>query len=539
VTLPVAIVGAGPVGLTTALGLAHYGVPFVLFEDEDRLSTETKAGTTLSRSLEIWRRFGVVASVLRRSMRVDEIGDIDRQTNQPRQTVELSVLANETRFPFVINLPQQDMEPALAEPVREQLHLAHRLVRFEQKSDRVVLHLKTPSGETTAEASYLLGCDGGRSTVREQLGIAAEGKSLPVKYSLVDLEVDLDIANPRDYPHLAYFSDAREWMVLVRHPHCWRFLFPLPPGKNEPSAEELRDKVLSFIGEVEHVRVLGKVTYQVHHRVATQWRGGRVFLMGDAAHLITPMWALGINTGLLDSSNLCWRLAWHLRGWADERLLDGYEREQKPVALLGAGEMAESARRYIGKESEGAPDIAADAWGNACTRAMLGVRLDVDGHGDWSMLKHTREPPLRPGDRIPDWPLQSPAGGELRVHDLTADGFAALYFADARRRPEIPDNTSPALRHYLVSRWDAPFDCGLRERALFDPGGAFARRVGCPGGTLVLVRPDEHIAAIEPIAPGAAERLYTTVVGRAPPPAMELAATPPPGAGSSPPSRAG
>jgi 3-(3-hydroxy-phenyl)propionate hydroxylase len=91
------------------------------------------------------------------------------------------------------------------------------------------------------------------------------------------------------------------------------------------------------------------------------------------------------------------------------------------------------------------------------------------------------------------------------------------YFADARRRPEIPDNTSPALRHYLVSRWDAPLDSGLRERALFDPGGAFERRVGCPAGTLVLVRPDEHIAAIEPIAPGAAERRYAAIVGRAPP----------------------
>jgi 3-(3-hydroxy-phenyl)propionate hydroxylase len=127
VSLPVAIVGAGPVGLTTALGLKHYGIPFVLFEDEDRLSTETKAGTTLSRSLEIWRRFGAASSVLQRSMRVDEIGDIDRQTNQPRRTVQLSVLAHETRFPFVINLPQQDMEPALAEPVRGQLHLAHQL----------------------------------------------------------------------------------------------------------------------------------------------------------------------------------------------------------------------------------------------------------------------------------------------------------------------------------------------------------------------------------------------------------------------------
>jgi len=513
VTLPVAIVGAGPVGLTTALGLAHYGIPFMLFEDEERLSTETKAGTTLSRSLEIWRRFGAASTVLERALRVDEIGDIDRQTNQPRRPVQLSVLARETRYPFVINLPQQDMEPALAENISD-IRFGHRLVDFEQLGGRVVL---TFENGKAFEASHLLACDGGRSTVRERLGIPVQGESLPVKFSLVDMVVDLDIANPRDYPYLAYFSDPKEWMILVRHPHCWRFLFPLPPEREEPSAEELRDKVLSFIGEAKNVQVIGKVTYRVHHRVAKEWRRDRVFLMGDAAHLITPMWALGINTGLLDCSNLCWRLAWHLRGWADESVLDGYEREQKPVALLGAGEMAEAARRYMGNEGDSVSKLGADAWGNACTRSMLGVRLDVDGRSGWSMVKYEAEPRLQPGDRIPDWLLQSAQGREIRVHDLTSDGFAALYFTDARRRPELPQNRSPALQHYVISRWDTPPDSSLRERALFDPGGAFERRMGCAAGTLVLVRPDEHIAAIAPIAPGIAENLYQGIVGKPPP----------------------
>lgn len=515
-TLPVAIVGAGPVGLTTALGLQRYGIPFVLFEDEDRLSTETKAGTTLSRSLEIWRRFGVSTDILKKSMRVDEIGDIDRQTGQSRHPVLLSTLDRETRFPFVINLPQQDMEPVLAGPVVEHLRLSHRLLRFEQTPTSVILHMQTPEGERQLEASHLLGCDGGRSTVRDQLGVRVEGHSLPVKYSLVDLEMDLDIRNPRDYPYLAYFSDETEWMILVRHPHCWRFLFPLAPEKSEPSADELREKVMRFIGDASGVRVIGKVTYQVHHRVASRWRRDRVFLMGDAAHLITPMWALGINTGLLDCSNLTWRLAWFLRGWASEQILDGYEREQKPVALLGAGEMAESARLYVGKKGDIGETLGSNSWANACTRTMLGVRLDVAGTGDWSMVTTKKEPALRPGDRIPDWVLQDADGRQIRIHDLTDNCFVALHFVDPRRRPCLPSWSSPALKQYLVSRWDAPHDSGLRQHALFDPGGLFQTRSGCALGSMIVVRPDEHIAAIGDSFATAAEEIYTEIVGKAP-----------------------
>ena len=103
--LPVAVVGAGPIGLTTALGLAHYGVPFVLLEEDATLSADTKAGTTLTRTLEIWNRYGCVDEILAAALRIDEIGDIDRATNTPRASVQLAELVNDTQFPFVINLP--------------------------------------------------------------------------------------------------------------------------------------------------------------------------------------------------------------------------------------------------------------------------------------------------------------------------------------------------------------------------------------------------------------------------------------------------
>jgi len=146
---------------------------------------------------------------------------------------------------------------------------------------------------------------------------------------------------------------------------------------------------------------------------------------------------------------------------------------------------------------------------------MLGVRLDVDGRGDWSMVQYAAEPPVRPGDRIPDWQLYGPGGRDLRVHDLTNDSFAALYFTDARRRPRLPAD-SAKLIHRVVSRWDAPLDSGIRERALLDPAGGFQKRLGAGVDTLLLVRPDEHIAAISPIADGLAARLYEGITGKAP-----------------------
>lgn len=517
---PVAIVGAGPVGLTAALGLAFHGIPFVVFEDDDSLSLDTKAGTTLSRTLEIWQRYGVADAILAKALRVDEIGEIERATGRRPFPLRMHVLAAETRYPFVINLPQHHMEPILAEAVRArggEIRLGHRVTGLEQADESVRLRFATPQGEREFAASYVLGCDGGRSTVRELLGFTVEGPSVAERYALIDLIVDLDVANRRDYPYLSYFSDPQEWMILVRHPHCWRFLFPLPADLDEPTAEDLRDKALAFIGGVGKVEIHNKVVYRTHHRVATRWRDRRVFLMGDAAHLITPMWALGLNTGALDASNLPWRLAWLLRGWAGAAILEGYEREQKPLATHGSGEMADAARAYMAKRVEQAHAMTDNNWSNAYTRGMLGVRLDVDGAGTWSLVKSATEPPVVPGDRIPDALVHTPEGRETRLHDLVRDRFVAFYFTDARRRPPIPANGSPALAHFAVSRWDAPLDSGLRDRALLDPGDRLFARLGVPADSIVLVRPDEHIAAIVPMAPRAAERAYERVTGVTPP----------------------
>jgi 3-(3-hydroxy-phenyl)propionate hydroxylase len=511
---PVLIVGAGPVGLTTALALSFYGIPFELFEEDDSLSSDTKAGTILTRTLEAFRRYGVADQVLSKALRVDEIGDIQRATGIARPSVRTELLALETRYPFVINLPQHHLEPILHHRIEAgapgRTHLRHRLTDFSATDGGVTATFDTPEGRREVSGSYLLACDGGRSTVRSKLDIQVDGESLDVRNLLVDVRVDLDIANPRDYPYLAYFADPQEWMIIVRQPHCWRFLFPLPPGADEPDKDALKAKVLKFIGPVTEIEILNTIVYRIHHRIATHWRSGRVFLMGDAAHLITPMWALGLNTGILDAISLPWRLAWVARGWADDALLDGYGREQQPVAAKGSGEMAEASRKYMAGQLDDVKAMSGDAWANAMTRTMLGVRLDVDQSGDWSMVR-TGPGPVRVGDRIPDVTLHGPDGRPVRLHDLIDDSFVALYFTDVRRRPKLPDDI-PGLKHLIVSRWDAPLDSGLRDRALFDVGDLFRTRAGCAADTVMLIRPDDHVAAILPSKDSMIEALYLRIV---------------------------
>ncbi|MFJ6662270.1 FAD-dependent monooxygenase [Streptomyces sp. NPDC091377] len=521
--LPTAVIGAGPIGLITALGLVHYGVPVVVFEEDHELSLDTKAGTVLTRTLEVLHRYGALDEVLSASLRVDEIGELDRATNAPTLSVRTGDLTEDTRFPFVINIPQHHLEPVLRTTLEKNapgvLHMGHRLVSFTQHEDHVELMLETATGERRVRVRHVLACDGGRSQVRENLGITVEGRTLEERYMLVDLKVDLDVDDPRDYPYLAYFGDPEEWMILVRQPHCWRFLYPLAAGRPEPDRDELAAKARRFIGDIESLEILGTNIYTVHHRVADRWHDGRIFLMGDAAHLITPMWALGLNTGVLDASNLPWRLAWVLRGWADDSLLEAYEKEQAPVAVQGSGEMAEAARAYMDRRGGALTAMTDGNWGNAFTRALLGVRLDVDGAGDWSMVKTGDHPvPVTPGDRAPDLPLFGPEG-QVYLHDLAADSFVALYFTDTRRRPGIPMHDSPALHQYVVSRWDAPHDSGLRGRALFDPGDRVRRRFGISEDTLVLIRPDGHVAAMTSC--GSAEsgqdrvaELYERIAGR-------------------------
>ena len=320
---PIIVVGAGPVGLTTALGLDFYGLPFQLFEEDAELSRDTKAGTILTRTLEAFRRYGVADQVLAKALRVDEIGDVERATNTARPSVQTALLAEDTRYPFVINMPQHHLEPILREAIdrapargaasaaRADVVPAARRWRRRQLRDarRHPRRRRLLSPGLRRRPQH-----GARAARRRGRGRVAR-TSLPAgrREGRSRRRESARLSVSRLFRRPAGVDDPGTPAALLAVSVSAR-----PPASPSRGAEEFRDKVLRFIGPVDQTwRSSTPSSTAFITASRREWRSDRVFLMGDAAHLITPMWALGLNTGILDAISLPWRLAWVARGWAD------------------------------------------------------------------------------------------------------------------------------------------------------------------------------------------------------------------------------
>jgi len=337
----VIVAGAGPVGLLTALALARRDVPVLVLEAEPGLTVDLRAGSFHPPSLEMMAPLGVTDEMLKTAIRVPRW-----QIRDKREGVivewDLSVLADVTPYPYRLHLEQHRLTPILYRFLRAiphaEVRFDHRVTGLTQTADTVTVTVDTPGGEAQVEAAWLVGADGGRSTVRGSLGTEFEGFTWPERF--VVLSTTRDFA-PHGDTENAYMADPSEWAAIFKMPGdgppgLWRAVFPVPPEEDEAvtlSAEMVERRLQNLLPNAAPYPVTANGIYKVHQRVAREFRVGRVLLAGDAAHINNPLGAFGLNGGIHDAISLAEKLARVCRGDADPSLLDRYVRQRRTVNL--------------------------------------------------------------------------------------------------------------------------------------------------------------------------------------------------------------
>lgn len=549
----VVVVGAGPVGLVLAMDLAARGIATVVLEQrgvED--PAHPKCNTTSARTMEILRRLGCAEAYRESGLPTDFPNDVVYATQAAAGHV-LARLALPSsgdrwagdRFAFDGGWPSAERPHRASQMYLEQVLRRHAAsfelidLRFEhavegvsQDADGVRLEVRDlVSGEaSTWTAPYVVGCDGGRSTVRRALDVKMVGAAAA--------QANIWAIFMRCPELLARCPQPPAWMTWVNGPKArgmlcaidgretWLAHCTLPPGV-EHDDFDWRRGVQDLLGFEAEFELLAAEKWRLTRAVAERYRVGRVFLAGDAAHAWPPFAGFGMNSGIEDAIGLGWMLAAVVKGWAGEGLLDAYEAERKAVGELvsHAAESMVLAQRAITNDPLHRGNLELDGPDGEISRAYVGRKLlEVDSqqfnpvglnfgvpYEGSPAIAYDRgapppafavgryEPSTAPGCRAPYFVLANGRG----LHDLLGDGFALL-----RSDPDI--DVGPLMD--AASARGAPLrllDIGHEPKAaeLYDT-------------PLVLVRPDQRIAWRGARAPTAPERLLETLIGAPPPHAV-------------------
>ena len=342
-TLPVIVIGAGPVGLLCALELARRQVPVTVLESEPGTTLDLRAGTFHPPTLEMLQPEGVADAMLQTGIKVRHWQSRDREYGLIAQW-DLDLLKNDTPYPFRLHLEQHRLTPILLDKLKAYSHaqvlFSHEFTELTQNDEAVVASARTAQGVVQVKGRYLIGADGGRSPVRKSAGISFDGYTWPERYTVVSTPFDFE---PLGYADNAYISDPQQWLAFFRMPDAgppglWRMTMPVT---DELSDEEVlapafaHQAINRIIGAPagNTYPIVHQSVYRVHQRVANCLRAGRVLLAGDSAHVNNPLGGFGLNSGIHDAVNLGEKLARVYHGQASAELLHLYDRQRRTVAM--------------------------------------------------------------------------------------------------------------------------------------------------------------------------------------------------------------
>jgi 2-polyprenyl-6-methoxyphenol hydroxylase-like FAD-dependent oxidoreductase len=494
----VLVVGAGPTGLTLAADLLRRGLRVRLVDRAGAPAPTSRATSVTPRTLEVLDDLGIAQRLVDAGVPLT----VTEAFADGRRAFRLAFPESDaTRFPYLLNISQRRTEEELTSLVARlggRVERGCALAGFRQERDAVVARLDGPDGPEEVRAAWLVGADGGRSTVRRTLGVPFRGRGGQEEtIVLADVLVDRDLPADRIY---SWFNEDGALLAFpFPEPGRWRITAALSPAEEADGTyvEESLDRFTALYrrrtGDTRTTLsdMVGFSVYRVNQRVVDHYRRGRVLLAGDAAHVHTPAGGLGMNTGVQDAYALGWRLAAAVRD-GDDDAVDGYERERRPVAealLTSTGGLQRlwSIRDPLLQRTR-----------DTALRLLLGLgplqrafflragQLDI-GYAP----RRLRSRGLQVGDRAPDGPARSwPDRAPARLHDvLRGTAPVLLLFGDG------PVEHRPGVRTVVVARTPAAA-AASGATALLDEDGLLHRRYGAVSGRAVLVRPDGHVDRI-------------------------------------------
>ena len=335
------VAGGGPVGLIAGLVLARAGVDVTLFDIGDILHQHPRAATIHPATLDILDDLGVY-------QRIEPLGIVCPVVNYYDQQELLAsfdhgILAGETRHPWVLQCEQDKLSRVLFDMAKDvpklEIRTETEVVDCAQSADAVDVEVRSPQGKhERIRGRYLIGADGARSTVRRCIGVEFGGFTYGERFMIIGTPYDFSQAG---YAYRNYISDPVEWYNLFKiawngPPGVYRLVVPLKLNEvldDDRMLETCQRKFQRFHPRSEPYEIVIYDSYVVHQRVAATFRRGRVILAGDAAHLNSPIGAMGMNSGIHDAVSLATNMLRVLHEEENEGALDRYVRQRRHVAV--------------------------------------------------------------------------------------------------------------------------------------------------------------------------------------------------------------
>lgn len=517
----VAIVGGGPVGLAVALGLANHGIRSVLLEADDSVCHGSRAICISRRSLEIIERLGALDGFL--SVGLPWSGG--RSFHRHEEVLHFTMPQDENqKLPPMVNLAQYHIEQflldaALRRPELIEIRWQTKVAGVTRRPDGVRLDVDTPLGGYALDADWAVASDGGRSTMRDALGLSLQGTSYEGRYVIVDIALDSD----RPTERLAYFDPASNpgsTVLVHKQPdNVWRIDYQLRDDEDPEAAVKPENVIprvqslLDMMGERGDWSPIWITIYKANALTLERYRHGRVLFCGDAAHLVPIFGVRGANSGIDDADNVAWKLAYVIRGLASDALLDSYSDER----VFATHENL----RYGTKSTEfmAPPSFAFDLMRKAVlTLAVRHPALrSLINPRQTSAIAYTASPlnaderdafsaGPAPGMVLAECPLMLQTSSDIgndngarRGHltDLVGSPFTAFRFTrDGAPDPSFVDlerrlhDTGIPFALVTLARHAAPQHPGGGG---YDVDGRLFDLYGAREGTVYLVRPDGHV----------------------------------------------